>query len=144
VRIFSDTVEPFKSKPLSTTVAQLNYFKWLITNRVLDYIIKHSDEIDDDMNAQKLQQPTSSPTSSSENSVARGTDGTDGSGDGSGDDSGDDDNVIIGRRARSKSDDSLSSSVSSITSSGRRRRRELSKGGMKSMRRMRVATVVSL
>lgn len=36
-------------KFIETTVGQLNFFKWAITNQVLDYIIEHLTEIVDDM-----------------------------------------------------------------------------------------------
>ena len=34
---------------LITTVAQLNFFKWALTNKILDYIEEHFDEINNDM-----------------------------------------------------------------------------------------------
>jgi len=38
-------------KYIVTTICQLNFFRWAIQNRVIDYIATHLDEIDDDMNA---------------------------------------------------------------------------------------------
>ena len=35
---------------IETTVGQLNFFKWAIDNKVLDYVIEHLEEIEDDMN----------------------------------------------------------------------------------------------
>jgi hypothetical protein len=35
---------------LNTTVGQLNFFRWAIENRVIDYIEDHIDEIESDMN----------------------------------------------------------------------------------------------
>jgi len=35
---------------LITTIAQLNFFKWAISNKILDYIEKHFDDINNDMN----------------------------------------------------------------------------------------------
>ena len=35
---------------LETTIGQLNFFKWAISNLVIDYILKHKKEIEDDMN----------------------------------------------------------------------------------------------
>lgn len=34
---------------LVTTIGQLNFFKWAITNRVLDYLIEHYENIEKDM-----------------------------------------------------------------------------------------------
>jgi len=34
-----------------TTVGQLNFFKWAIENKILDYAVKHIDEIEIDMNS---------------------------------------------------------------------------------------------
>ena len=35
---------------LETTIGQLNFFKWAISNLVLDYITNHKDKIEQDMN----------------------------------------------------------------------------------------------
>jgi hypothetical protein len=35
---------------METTIGQLNFFKWAIENRIIDYIEKHYSEIEDDMN----------------------------------------------------------------------------------------------
>ena len=35
---------------IETTIGQLNFFKWAIENRVLEYIQSHFDEIEEDMN----------------------------------------------------------------------------------------------
>ena len=40
-----------KDKFISTTVGQLNFFKWLLENHIIDYIKLHIKEIEDDMNA---------------------------------------------------------------------------------------------
>jgi len=40
-----------KSQELITTVGQLNFFRWLISNQILDYIQENIDEIEEDMNA---------------------------------------------------------------------------------------------
>ena len=39
-----------KNFSISTTIGQLNFFKWAIENLVLDYIKTNYDEIEDDMN----------------------------------------------------------------------------------------------
>lgn len=35
---------------IQTTIGQLNFFKWILENKILDYIEKHFDEINKDMN----------------------------------------------------------------------------------------------
>ena len=35
---------------ISTTIGQLNFFKWAISNHILDYINEHLEEIENDMN----------------------------------------------------------------------------------------------
>ena len=38
------------SKKITTTVGQLNFFKWFIQNNLYEYVIKHLSEIEKDMN----------------------------------------------------------------------------------------------
>ena len=41
---------PYKeAQSIETTVGQLNFFKWAIMNKVLDYIVRHFDAIESDM-----------------------------------------------------------------------------------------------
>lgn len=35
---------------LETTIGQLNFFRWALTNSIIDYIIKNKSKIEDDMN----------------------------------------------------------------------------------------------
>jgi len=35
---------------IETTIGQLNFFKWAIENKILDYIIEHYNDIENDMN----------------------------------------------------------------------------------------------
>ena len=43
---------PYDDKmEMETTIGQLNFFKWSIENHVIDYIEKHYEEIEQDMNA---------------------------------------------------------------------------------------------
>tara|TARA_B000000441_G_C21671728_1_gene307759 strand:- start:402 stop:962 length:561 start_codon:yes stop_codon:yes gene_type:complete len=35
---------------VQTTIGQLNFFRWVLENKILDYIVKHYDEINKDMN----------------------------------------------------------------------------------------------
>ena len=39
-----------ESTKIETTIGQLHFFKWAIINHVIDYIIEHYDEINQDMN----------------------------------------------------------------------------------------------
>jgi hypothetical protein len=42
---------PYKNGTcIETTIGQLNFFKWAIENKVIDYIYEHYDEIEKDMN----------------------------------------------------------------------------------------------
>ena len=66
-----------------TTVGQLNFFRWIINNRILDYITENLKDIEVDMNtcyksqytqnkkSKKSKSQTSSETSSSEGSKSR-------------------------------------------------------------------------
>jgi len=51
---------------IETTIGQLNFFKWAIENRILDYIENHYDEIETDMNERnsisKRRQSLDNPT----------------------------------------------------------------------------------
>lgn len=38
------------TKKLETTIAQLNFFKWAIENKIIQYIYEHKDEIEKEMN----------------------------------------------------------------------------------------------
>jgi hypothetical protein len=39
-----------KDKELTTTIGQLNFFRWAISNKIIDYIYDNYDKIDKDMN----------------------------------------------------------------------------------------------
>tara|TARA_B110000967_G_scaffold201641_1_gene239235 strand:+ start:1538 stop:2128 length:591 start_codon:yes stop_codon:yes gene_type:complete len=41
---------PFNDKHMETTIGQLNFFKWAIENKVVDYIEQHYTQIEQDMN----------------------------------------------------------------------------------------------
>jgi hypothetical protein len=44
-------VIPYKNEMhIQTTIGQLNFFKWALENKILDYIREHLDEIEKDMN----------------------------------------------------------------------------------------------
>ena len=59
---------------METTIGQLNFFKWAIDNRILDYIDKNYSDIEKDMNSRNSssRRNTTSSTESSETST--GTD----------------------------------------------------------------------
>ena len=40
-----------RGQELITTVGQLNFFRWLLSNRILDYIEEHIEEVEEDMNS---------------------------------------------------------------------------------------------
>lgn len=42
---------PYGSKYVVTTIGQLNFFKWVIENEILGYIVDHYDDIEQDMNS---------------------------------------------------------------------------------------------
>lgn len=44
------TLKVDQNTKLETTVAQLNFFKWMIENKILDYINEHQEQIKKDMN----------------------------------------------------------------------------------------------
>ena len=42
---------PYKEDTfIQTTIGQLNFFRWILENKIIDYIEKHYDEINNDMN----------------------------------------------------------------------------------------------
>jgi protein required for attachment to host cells len=41
---------PYGDGQLVTTIGQLNFFKWAIENKILEYIEEHYEEIEQDMN----------------------------------------------------------------------------------------------
>ena len=53
-----------------TTIGQLNFFKWAILNKVLDYIIAHYDDITKDMNIRLTQKNKHSITEDSLSSLS--------------------------------------------------------------------------
>jgi hypothetical protein len=44
-----------KKKYVETTIAQLNFFKWAITEKIINYVVKHFDEIFEHMNNAKKE-----------------------------------------------------------------------------------------
>lgn len=50
---------------METTIGQLNFFKWAIENRIIDYIQAHYLEIEDDMNSRNSTSKRKTATSSS-------------------------------------------------------------------------------
>lgn len=50
-------------KYMETTIGQLNFFKWAIENRIIEYIKEHYQEIEDDMNERNRISKRSSASS---------------------------------------------------------------------------------
>lgn len=48
-RISYNYIDSNEKKVLITTIGQLNFFKWAIENKIVDYIKKHLEEIEKDM-----------------------------------------------------------------------------------------------
>lgn len=42
---------PYNQNQILTTIGQLNFFKWAIENKIIDYIVNHYDCIEKDMNS---------------------------------------------------------------------------------------------
>jgi hypothetical protein len=57
---------PYKDCHIQTTIGQMNFFRWAIQNKIMDYIDKHFDEIRADMNTRnstsKRKQQQSDPS----------------------------------------------------------------------------------
>lgn len=62
-------------RSIETTIGQLNFFKWAIENRIIDYIEANYQDIEDDMNERNSTSKRKTPndTVSSEESVADNT-----------------------------------------------------------------------
>ena len=45
------TIPYHKDSHIQTTIGQLNFFKWALENKVVEYIEQHYDEIENDMNS---------------------------------------------------------------------------------------------
>jgi iron uptake system EfeUOB component EfeO/EfeM len=68
------TVPYDEEKFMETTIGQLNFFKWAIENKIVDYIEQHYAEIEEDMNMRNSTSKKRTPsdtesTSSSNNST---------------------------------------------------------------------------
>ena len=50
ILFFIDKFDGINNNPIRTTVGQLNFFRWAIKNKILDYIYKNYDSIENDMN----------------------------------------------------------------------------------------------
>jgi hypothetical protein len=57
---------------METTIGQLNFFKWAIENKIIDYIEEHYDVIESDMNNRNSTAKRRTPTdTTSDNSKTR-------------------------------------------------------------------------
>lgn len=50
ILLYIDKYNGIQEKPLRTTVGQLNFFRWAIENKILDYMYKNYDDIEEQMN----------------------------------------------------------------------------------------------
>ena len=144
---------PYKNGTyVQTTLGQLNFFRWALDNKILDYIAKHYAEIEHDMNSRNSI--AKKKTGSSQSSI--GSTGSTGSTESSSETSvsGEDDkpgtiNSGAGTSAKSThstsstSSDSLTGTSSSTSNGTRKRREELSVSAVRSMKRELVPVVVS-
>jgi hypothetical protein len=55
------TIPYDETKFMETTIGQLNFFKWAIENRIVDYIQEHYKEIEEDMNSRNSTSKRKSP-----------------------------------------------------------------------------------
>lgn len=65
------TIPLNENEIFTTTIGQLNFFKWAITHRVLEYLIEHYENIEKDM----VERNTISKKKKMENSAGGGTNG---------------------------------------------------------------------
>jgi len=62
IRYYYDIDDDTKYK--ITTVGQLNFFRWAITNKVIDYVLEYLSEIEEDMNLHTKTKPKKKRTKS--------------------------------------------------------------------------------
>ena len=59
---------------METTIGQLNFFKWAIENRILDYIERYYEDIEMDMNARNSSSRRNTKSSTESSDTSTGTD----------------------------------------------------------------------
>lgn len=59
---------------METTIGQLNFFKWAIENRILDYIERYYEDIERDMNARNSSSRRNTTSSTESSDTSTGTD----------------------------------------------------------------------
>lgn len=123
------------NRDITTTLAQLNFFKWAIENRVLDYISAHLKDIEIDMNTNI--RPTKEKKKSSGKKKTVKANKTGGSVDTSGNASGDEGNSGGGGGASGTS----GASGASVTAS-KKKRRELSTNATKTINKHKFTVVL--
>tara|TARA_B100000424_G_scaffold251860_1_gene227688 strand:- start:338 stop:922 length:585 start_codon:yes stop_codon:yes gene_type:complete len=62
---------PFMEKHMETTIGQLNFFKWAIENKVIDYIEENYQQIENDMNSRNTSSKKRDTLENGENSKTR-------------------------------------------------------------------------
>jgi hypothetical protein len=144
---------PYKNGTyVQTTLGQLNFFRWALDNKILDYIAKHYAEIEHDMNSRNsiAKKKTGSSQSSIGSTGSTGSTGSSSEASVSGEDdkpgttnSGAGTSAKSTHSTSSTSSDSLTGTSSSTSNGTRKRREELSVSAVRSMKRELVPVVVS-
>ena len=62
---------PFNQKHIETTIGQLNFFKWALENKVIDYIEQNYQTIENDMNNRNSSSKKRASTDNNDNSKTR-------------------------------------------------------------------------
>ena len=62
---------PFGEKHMETTIGQLNFFKWAIENKVIDYIEENYHQIESDMNSRNTSSKKRDSIDNNDNSKTR-------------------------------------------------------------------------
>jgi len=117
---------PYKNDTfIQTTIGQLNFFKWVIENDIVQYIEQHYETIENDMNARNStsKRSSNSSTSSSLSSVSSTSSSCD-----------DDSNSIANE---------VKNEIKSEKNKTRKKREELSVSAIKSIKTEKVEVVVS-
>jgi len=65
------TCKDHKGIEFSTTIGQLNFFRWVIKNGLIDECMKHIDEIESDMTASMKQRKNSTGTDSKRKELSK-------------------------------------------------------------------------
>lgn len=117
---------------ITTTLAQLNFFKWAIENRVLDYIFAHLKEIELDMNTNIRPTKEKKKASGKKKTVKTSKTG--------GGSAASDSETTGGGGSGGGADDSVS--VTTVSSISKKKRRELSTNATKTINKHKFTVVL--